>query len=363
MQPSSKSIVGIVGWEEGRDDLFNPQSPRNRDDCLAPFRVLREIALQHNIQLHTLDVLKEQNLFPNINLYIESLPIIPISGCKNYLVRFETELTVPINGDPNYLNQFDGIYTWDMELLNSNSKNPLVEQTKGTPKFEMHYPNVIPEGFLANAIVNPGFGNREMLCVLIASNRHANLFDRRELYSERVKAIRWFEANAPQEFALYGDGWKVPQKRFGTLGKLRYRFEKIIPFITGAPVFKSYRGRAQTKFEIYTKSKFSICFENARDIPGYVTEKIFDCLFAGCVPIYWGEPAIEKMVPKDCFIDFREFISKSEPYRELYSYISGMSEARFKQYQQAGHDFLTSSRFAPFTSQAFAESILRPIEA
>lgn len=356
-------VGGIVGWEEGHNDLFNPNSPRNRDDCLEPFRVLRAQAQQKNIQLHTIDVLQQQGIQPDFNLYLESLPIIPIAGCKNYLVRFETELTVPINSDQNYLNQFDGIYTWDQALLSNNSQNGLAQQTKAIPKFMMRYPNVRPSGFQVNAIVNPGFANRQTLCVLIGSNRHANVIDRRELYSERVKAIRWFERNAPQDFALYGNGWKVPQKRLGTLGKLRYRFEKIIPFITGAPVFKSYRGRAQTKFEIYTKSKFSICFENARDIPGYVTEKIFDCLFAGCVPIYWGEPAIEKMVPKDCFIDFREFISKSEPYRELYSYISGMSEVRFKQYQQAGHDFLTSSRFAPFTSQAFAESILRPIEA
>ena len=356
-------VGGIVGWEEGCDDLFDPNSRRNRDNCLEPFRVLQLQANQRHIELHTIDVLQKQGVTPGFNLYLESLPIIPISGCKNYLVRFETELTVPINGNPDYLNKFDGIYTWDMDLLNSNSKNPLAEQTKVIPKFEIHYPNVIPEGFNANAIVNQGFGSREILCVLIASNRHANAIDRRELYSERVKAIRWFEANAQQDFALYGNGWKVPQKRLGTLGKLQYRLEKIIPFITGSPVFKSYQGVAQTKFEIYAKSKFSICFENARDIPGYVTEKIFDCLFAGCVPIYWGEPAIENMVPKDCFIDFREFISDPDPYRALYSYICSMSEERFKQYQQAGHDFLISSRFAPFTSQAFAESILRPIEA
>ena len=50
-------VGGIVGWEDGGDDLFNPNSPRNRDDCLAPFRVLRAQALQRNIDLHTIDVL------------------------------------------------------------------------------------------------------------------------------------------------------------------------------------------------------------------------------------------------------------------------------------------------------------------
>ena len=139
---------GIIGWEQGQDDLFNPLSPRNRDDCLAPFRVLRAQAQQRNIQLHTLDVLAKQNITPDFNLYIESLPIVPIKGCKNYLVRFETELTVPINGDPSYLNQFDGIYTWDQDLIDAKSSHSLAQQTASTPKFSFQYPNVLPVGFI-----------------------------------------------------------------------------------------------------------------------------------------------------------------------------------------------------------------------
>ena len=354
---------GIVGWEQGQDDLFNPLSPRNRDDCLAPFRVLRAQAQQRNIQLHTLDILAKQNITPDFNLYIESLPIVPIKGCKNYLVRFETELTVPINGDPSYLNQFDGIYTWDLDLLGRGSKSLLAEQTNAIPKYPLCYPNVLPAGFQENVIVNPGFVGRDIFCVLIGSNRHANVMDQRELYSERVKAIRWFEDNALEDFALYGNGWKVPQKRLGPLGKLRYRLEKIPTFFTGKPAFVSYKGVADTKFEIYSQSKFSICFENAKDIPGYVTEKIFDCLFAGCVPIYWGEPEIEKVIPRACFIDFRDFLQMPNPYEALYSYTKNMSEATYMEYQVAGNAFLSSSSFAPFTSEAFADSILRPIQS
>ena len=103
-------VGGIVGWEEGQDDLFNPYSTRNRDDCLQPFRVLRATALARGIQLHTLDVLLEKGVKPDFTLYLESVPVIPIKDCKNFLIRFETELTVPINGDSEYLKQFDGIY-------------------------------------------------------------------------------------------------------------------------------------------------------------------------------------------------------------------------------------------------------------
>ena len=356
-------VGGIVGWEDGGDDLFNPNSPRNRDDCLAPFRVLRAQALQRHIDLHTIDVLMAQNKKPDFNLYIESLPIVPIDGCKNYLVRFETELTVPINGDPNYLNQFDGIYTWDQDLIGAQSSHFLAQQTASTPKFSFQYPNVLPVGFKAGNIVNPGFAKRDIFCVLIGSNRHANIEDSRELYSERVRAIRWFEKHAPKSFTLFGNGWKVPQKRLGSAGKMQYRLEKIIPWITRKPVFASYQGVADSKFAIYAQSKFSICFENARDISGYVTEKIFDCLFAGCVPIYWGEPNIEKIVPQACFIDFRDFLGKPDPYRELYRYISSMDEATYMNFQKAGSEFLNSAQFFPYTSEAFAESILRPIQS
>jgi hypothetical protein len=356
-------IGGIVGWSDPKDDLFDVNSSRNRDDCLAPFRVLREKASVLNIQLHTIDVLIEKNIKPNFNLYIESVPIIQIENCKNYLIRFETELTVPINGDPSYLSQFDGIFTWDLDFLDPNSTRFLSQRLREIPKFPIAYPNVLPADFKLNTIVNSGFANRDLFCVLIGSNRHANVLDSRELYSERVKAIRWFESHAPNDFSLFGNGWRVPQKRLGSIGKLQYRFEKIMPFVTRRAVFPSYQGPANTKFEVYSRSKFSICFENAKDIRGYITEKIFDCLFAGCVPIYWGDPAIEEFVPKACFIDFRQFQNKSAPCRELYSYIKNMNEVTFLEYQQAGRDFLSSPGFAPFTSEAFAESILRPIES
>jgi hypothetical protein len=347
-------VGGIVGWEEGQDDLFNPHSTRNRDDCLEPFRVLRATALARGIQLHTLDVLLEKGVKPDFTLYLESVPVIPIKGCKNYLIRFETELTVPVNGDIEYLKQFDGIYTWDQALLHSKS-TPL--------KFPICYPNTVPNAFKLNEVINPGFANRNIFCALIASNRHANLPDRRELYSERVKAIRWFENHAPSEFALFGNGWLVPQKRLGGFGKLRYRLEKVLPLLLGKPVFPSYRGPAKTKFEVLSQTRFSICFENAKDIPGYITEKLFDCLFAGCVPIYWGEPQIDNRIPQNCFIDFRLFLQKPDPYAALNQFLHQMTESAFLAYQDAGKQFLASPAFMPYSSQAFADAILGPIQS
>ena len=351
-------IGSIVGWEVGQDDLFNPQSPRNRDDCLEPFRVLKAQALACGIELHTLDVNQNQGKKSDFNLYIESVPVITQGQGKNYLIRFETNLTVLANADAAYLQQFDGIFTWDKSLLEAN---PQSTTGLGLAKEKLHsitIPNPLPAGFSQHRVVNLGFSARPQFCILIASNRHANCLDERALYAERVKAIRWFEANAPSEFVLYGHGWKVPQKRLGMLGKLRYRLAKVPPFVMGKPVFPSYDGPVNSKFTALSQARFSICFENARDIRGYLTEKIFDCLFAGCVPIYWGDPEVEKAIPKNCFIDFRQFQS----YQALYDFLKGLSPAEYQAYQLAGQQFLASPQFQVFSPTAFAKQIIDSIQ-
>jgi len=141
------------------------------------------------------------------------------------------------------------------------------------------------------------------------------------------------------------------------LGKLRYRLAKVPPFVMGKPVFPSYDGPVQSKFTALSQARFSICFENARDIRGYLTEKIFDCLFAGCVPIYWGDPEVEKVIPKNCFIDFRQFQS----YQTLYDFLKGLSPEEYQAYQLAGQQFLASPQFQVFSSAAFAKQIIDSI--
>ena len=61
------------------------------------------------------------------------------------------------------------------------------------------------------------------------------------------------------------------------------------------------------KLTIYRDYKFIISFENVIDAD-YVTEKFFDPLLAGAVPIYMGAPNIEDFAPGDnCFVDVRQF--------------------------------------------------------
>jgi hypothetical protein len=53
---------------------------------------------------------------------------------------------------------------------------------------------------------------------------------------------------------------------------------------------------------IFNKYKFVLCIENSYD-DGYITEKIFNCLFAYTIPIYKGSKKIKNYIDENRFID------------------------------------------------------------
>ena len=65
----------------------------------------------------------------------------------------------------------------------------------------------------------------------------------------------------------------------------------------------------ESKINEYQKYKFVIAFENSIDTD-YVTEKFYDPLLAGAVPVYLGAPNIEEFAPGDhSFVDVRQYDS------------------------------------------------------
>lgn len=54
--------------------------------------------------------------------------------------------------------------------------------------------------------------------------------------------------------------------------------------------------RLQRKLEIFSRYKFCIAMENSRQ-DDYVSEKLWQALWAGCLPIYWGAPNVGDRLP------------------------------------------------------------------
>jgi hypothetical protein len=79
-------------------------------------------------------------------------------------------------------------------------------------------------------------------------------------------------------------------------------------------------------------------------LKGWITEKLFDCFFAGTVPVYWGAPDVLDHVPAECFIDMRQF----KDFAELRSFLHALSPADEQRYREAALRYLESDRFTPF---------------
>jgi hypothetical protein len=139
--------------------------------------------------------------------------------------------------------------------------------------------------------------------------------------------------------------------------KLVSYWQKLAPEPRLIAARSVYRGFATSKSATLSKYKFALCLENSI-LKGWTTEKIFDCFFAGTVPVYWGAPDVTDYIPKNCFIDKREF----PDYGDLRTYLRSLSERDVREYKENARAFINSPAFKPFSKHTFAQMIAGIVE-
>ena len=87
---------------------------------------------------------------------------------------------------------------------------------------------------------------------------------------------------------------------------------------------------------------------------GYITEKLFDCLYAGTIPLYLGAPDILEYVPEDIFVDCRRYPT----WQVMWEAIAAMPFEKIEAMRKAGRNFLKSNM-----AKRFYDSIERICES
>lgn len=179
---------------------------------------------------------------------------------------------------------------------------------------------------------------------LVAINANRWSYMPQSTYALRRRAFRYFERACPEEFDLFGIGWNAP----------RIFYERWF----GHPRFRSYRGAFPYSFEekipVLARYRFSLCFENNAREPGYLSEKLLDCLCARCVPIYYGAPGAGGQVPRACFIDFRDF----RGFGDLHRFLRAIDAPRFAAYLAAADAFLAAPEIVRLTDRHLRETVI-----
>ncbi len=159
-----------------------------------------------------------------------------------------------------------------------------------------------------------------------------------ELYSRRRKIARTAELVAANFLDIYGPGWNGEQISWCPLYHNRpYQCWRGIPTISKLDLCEQYR--------------FVLSFENFKGRRGYISEKIFDPIFAGSIPVYLGDECITDYVPAEAFVDARYFNN----YTELLKYLIACPEKQWLDMREAGQNFIRSDKFQCFKSNNFAE--------
>lgn len=337
--------IGIHNYHEVyniNNAIFDSKMYTIGENLEYPFVKLREELAKEGHSLDTLDVYPIEQYDRIIFLDLPNMKKVNLGELvkqekKLYLVILESELIRPENMDVKNHKYFEKIFTWNDEL---------VKMDKGK-YIKLNVAHKFPDIASFNSL------KKEKNCTIIAGNKKCK--DKRELYSERIKAIEWFEKKHSNDLDLYGFGWDEYTFTGNKLVKILNR-AKFLKKLFGKN-YRVYKGTVNSKKEVLSKYKFSICYENAKELRGYITEKIFDCFFAGCVPVYWGAPNVTDYIPENCFIDKRKF----ETYDKLYSYLKDMREEEYENYLRNIEGFLKSEKAKQFTAEYFAEKIAKSI--
>jgi hypothetical protein len=134
----------------------------------------------------------------------------------------------------------------------------------------------------------------KLIAMVNAAKFSAN---KKSLYGFRRIASKYL-CESGIDYELFGQNWKMPKTK-----EMRERFWAIrkefnsgnLPNLTEALShfnyrYPEYKGGIENKFKTLSEYKYSLVIENEAD---WITEKIFDAISAGSVPIYFG-PSLEE---------------------------------------------------------------------
>ncbi len=345
--PVNKEILLVARPSRMNDGIFDVDDEMRSYESFRPFQLLREHLRDMGYDLKTIDrSVHPEDAFAVIFFEVPKNNNRYYRFCKKnnmhdrmYVYVVEPPATFPPNHDILKHNDFRGILTPNSDLVDNKKY------------FKVDHTIPIRQGERIT-VPKTTFESKKLLCA-ISSNKFSSY--KGELYSERVKAIRFMEKNHIKEFDLYGTGWNKPiiHSRFASAIKLNGAIWKFWPDSVRFKIFPSYCGAIQDKMVVLPRYKFTIAYENCiTPWGGWISEKLLEGMLYGSVPIYLGAADVEKRIPKGCFVDKRNFPS----YDLLYDYISKMSSENHNIYLENIEKFLNSSMVYPFTIDAFIES-------
>lgn len=311
---------------------------------------LRELLNKENIDIHTYDLVpidKADYVLVFDNLFYQNVDIMQdiydYKKCENSVyINYEPVTGHAKNHDDigmkHLSNIFNRIVTFDDDLI--DDKKYIKGNIANFYGEEIPYKNNFEERKFLTMITNNT--NADSVIQILNRYNFTNYYnktnikaDSHSIYSEREKAANFFRKKCKKDFDLYGKLWS-------------YKFNSVL----------KGNVKREDKLNVLNKYNFAISYDSYTNQNGYISEKIFDCFMAKVVPVYLGADNIEKYIPKECFINKKDF----KTYDELYVYLKNMSKDTYENYIKNIEKFLQSYNYKKyFSSESSARNIKKAL--
>ncbi|MEY4075639.1 MAG: hypothetical protein RIQ69_9 [Pseudomonadota bacterium] len=308
------------------DKLFDTSDViLNRDDSLVPYARVRQAFREDGKELRTADYLMKTPVGDGVSDYY-SLGVLDnykalrqrADVCLKAFVIFEPPVVDPnlYRALPELTEAFECVY-----VHNTTGDGYSLEGVDVSRLRQLYWPQP------RDKVIERYWERSERLDrIVVINGNHIPRKVPNELYSKRIEAM---VALAPLGIVdLYGRGW----------AKWWSRASMWFPYWKNRKTLMSiYKGECDSKYEVLSQYKYSLCFENMA-MKGYMTEKIFDCFYAGTVPLYLGATDISDLIPEDVYVDCRRFDSLGG----VQEFLVRMTDLELQAMRKAGREFLWS---------------------
>lgn len=340
---------------KGNDKIFTDSSyvhVSETDHWMDPMRYLAYLADTKGIELHTEDLV---DLAKADALILQELPMTryEIERLRELYPRLKLILQIletPIGRswafDPENHKCFDAVVTYDKVPAGSRKYFNYNIPVGGFSKWQELRPGIAWENRRVASMVaharlgSPKIPRKSGLGVIKAGWKFTfetwlgYIYNSGSLFSERISVASALAYLLPGDFHIFGPSWDI---------------------FSNKAISQAWQGSfTGSKLDLLGRYKFHLAYENCLNDNGYISEKLFDALLAGTVPVYLGNASITDQVPSACFIDSRLFSSP----KKLGLFLKEMSKHQWEEMRRAGDEFLLTQAEGRFGSVQYAYAVI-----
>lgn len=255
---------------------------------------------------------------------------------SNFVRGVPRKKTILWKGEPPIYNLFFGLNLCNPNFLKSFLEVMSVYEMNGLDQIHSNSPQ---NGF---SFVKKYFSNDrdKFLCTVLRNKRMSTElnfllfpgYKKNSLMPFREKLDYTFaDILGTEKYVSYGRGWD-------------------------SRCFKGFLTRWDEKYRVFSEHKFCFAPENSR-FDGYVTDKVFNAMCCGSVPVYLGAPDVKKYLPRYTYINAESYTPK-----ELVKNLETMPFSIYNKHRIAMKKFVTTEQSDIYSSYRYGELIAKIIE-